>query len=329
MKKIFFILSFLSLLVLFSCKKNDNNNNNQILPPPPPVLSDTLAAGWKKINFIDSSDLVDIFFINNTGFAISSHIFKSSDSGNNWSQLTSPSGLSSYPFANLGMGNEMNAIFVSPTNQLVSTHNAGASFTITTLSTSILTDVFFVDSAVAYAVGKSVWKTTNGGDNWTKLYDFTASTGYNSLCFINEQAGWIIKKEGLYKTINGGMDWQLVNTDTINLGYGGAIFFINSDTGYLSNDYSIEKTVNGGVSWKKVFTCAYSNSVYHDIHFVSESVGYITDGPHIFKTMDGGNTWTKEVALASSSNYLIEMHFTDANHGWACGLKGTILKFSQ
>jgi photosystem II stability/assembly factor-like uncharacterized protein len=329
MKKISFILISL-VTFFFACKKNDINRTTLTppAPPHPPAPTDTLAAGWKRINFIDSSDLVDIFFINNTGFAISSHIFKSSDGGNNWSQLTSPSGVSSYPFANIGIGNEMNAIFVDPMNQLVSTHDAGASFAIKTLPTSILSDVFFVDSTVAYAVGKSVWKTIDGGDNWTKLYDFPASTGYNSLFFESEQKGWIIKKEGVYKTINGGLDWQVVNTDTINLGYGGSIFFLNSDTGYISNNYTIQKTVDGGVSWNKIFSCAYTTNIYHDIHFVSDNVGYITDGPRIFKTIDGGNTWTKEVVLASSSS-LIELHFTDSNHGWACGSKGTILKYSR
>ncbi|MGH2562918.1 MAG: YCF48-related protein [Ginsengibacter sp.] len=327
MKKILFRLTFSCFVLFFSCKKSDNNNPTP--PPPPPVPSDTLATGWKKINFIDSSDLVDIFFINNNGFAISTHIFKSSDGGNNWSQLTSPSGLGPNSFVNIGMGSEMNAIFVSPLNQLVSTHNAGASFTIATLSTSLLTDVFFIDSTIAYAVGKSVWKTIDGGDNWTKLYDFTASAGFNSLFFTNEQTGWVLKQEGVYKTINGGIDWQLVNTGTINLSYGGAIFFLNPDTGYISNQYSIEKTVNAGASWNKVFTCTDTTSVYHDIHFVSENAGYITDGSRIFKTTDGGNTWTKVVALASSSNSLVELHFTDANHGWACGQKGTILKYEQ
>jgi photosystem II stability/assembly factor-like uncharacterized protein len=326
MKKILFILSISSLVLLSSCNK-DNNNPTPPPPPPPHVPSDTLATGWKKINFIDTSNLIDIFFINNTGFAVGSNIYKSSDGGENWSQLTSPSGLSPNSFENIGMGKEMNAVFVNPPNKLVSTHNGGTNFTITTLSTSSLTDVFFVDSTVAYAVGKSVWKTIDGGDNWTKLYDFTASAGYNSLFFTNQQIGWVIKQEGVYKTINGGIDWQIVNTDTINFSYGGAIFFLNSDTGYISNSYFIEKTVNGGASWNKVFTCTYTTSAYHDIHFVSENVGYITDGRCVFKTTNGGNTWTKVVALAS--NNLIELHFTDANHGWACGEKGTILKYSQ
>lgn len=319
MKKILFILSFPSLVLFTSCKKDNNHNT------PSPVASDTLATGWKKINFIKTSDIYDIFFINNTGFAAGSNIYKSSDGGEAWSLLTSASGLSQNSYINIGMGNERNAIFVTNNIPLVVTNNGGASFTTKALPDQSLTDVFFIDSTVAYAAGNSVWKTIDGGGNWIKLYDFTASTRFSTLFFTNEQTGWILNAIGVYKTINGGKDWQLVNTDTISLNDGGVVFFLNSDTGYISNQYSIEKTVDGGVSWNKVFTCNYT--AYHDIHFISESLGYIADGRFIFKTTDGGKTWTKVVALAS--NNIIELHFTDANHGWACGEKGTILKFSQ
>src|SRR5437762_13695845 len=50
----------------------------------PPI--DTLASGWERIPLNYSSDLADIFFINNTVFAIGQTILKSSDGGNTWSQ---------------------------------------------------------------------------------------------------------------------------------------------------------------------------------------------------------------------------------------------------
>lgn len=319
MKNILFILSFLSLILFSSCGKEKVNS-------PAPVAVDTLTTGWKKIKLIDSPDFYDIFFINHTGFAVGSNIYKSSDDGENWTKLMSSSALGSDPILNIGMGSEMNAVFVSP-DQLVSTHNGGASFTTNSLADHSLSDAFFIDSTVAYAVGNSVWKTIDGGDNWKKIYDFTISNGFTSLFFTNEQTGWVLRNDGTYKTINGGISWQRMNTDTINLGQSGAVFFLNSDTGYISNNNSIYKTVNGGASWNNVFTCI--NAAYHDIHFVSENVGYLTDGPYIFKTTDSGNTWTKVVAVPSSTRNLIELHFTDANHGWACGENGTILKFSQ
>jgi photosystem II stability/assembly factor-like uncharacterized protein len=321
MKKLLLILSIPFLLLLASCNKDKNQS------PPSPAASDTLSAGWKKIQIKDSSGLLDIFFINNTGFAVSSNIYKSSDGGDNWTQLTPPTTLGPFGFINIGMGNEKNAIFVSTNHQLIATHNGGESFITNVIPDPSLSDVFFIDSSIAYAAGNSVWKTTDAGDNWLKIYDFVPNSGLNSVSFMNEQTGWILKKAGVYKTINGGTDWQRLSTDTISLDQGGAIFFLNSDTGYFSNNSSIEKTVNGGASWNKVFTFSYTTSAYHDIHFVSESVGYITDGRFVFKTTDGGNTWTRVVALAS--NKLLEVHFTDANHGWACGERGTILKYSQ
>ncbi len=245
------------------------------------LASDTLSTGWKKINFIDTSGIYDIFFINNTGFAVGSGIYKSTDGGDSWSQLTAPTALGSFGLLSIGMGNEKNAIFVSTYHQLIATHNGGESFITNVIPDPSLSDVFFIDSSIAYAVGKSVWKTIDAGDNWIKVYDFAPTTGWNSLSFINEQTGWVIKQEGVYKTINGGIDWQRVNTDTISLYQGGAIFFLNPDTGYISNNYSIYKTVNGGASWNKSFHFRLC-SFYHDIHFVSESVGYITDGTICF-----------------------------------------------
>ena len=319
MKKKLLILSIPFLLLFTSCTKDKNQS------PASPSANDTLSTGWNKIPINDSSDFLDVFFINNTGFTVGPNIYKSSDGGDSWTPLTAVSGSVSSGFLSIGMGNEKNAIFVSTYHQLIATHNGGESFITNIIPDPSLSDVFFIDSSIAYAVGKSVWKTIDAGDNWIKVYDFAPTTGWNSLSFINEQTGWISKQEGVYKTINGGIGWQRVNTDTINLDQGGAIFFLNSDTGYISNNTSIEKTVNAGASWNKVFTCTTSN--YHDIHFVSSNIGYITDGPRIFKTSDGGNNWTKVVALASNS--LVELHFTDANHGWACGAKGAILKFNQ
>jgi photosystem II stability/assembly factor-like uncharacterized protein len=299
------------------------------IPPPP---KDTLASGWEKITLNDSSDLFDIFFIHNTGFAIGTEIHKSSDGGNTWAKLAKPPGVNG--LFNMGMGNERNAIFLGNSNQgqLVSTRDGGISFTISTLPDN-LGDVFFVDSTTAYAAGANIWKTIDAGNNWVKLYSFTSGVHSSSLYFLNAQIGWVFGNHGLYKTVNGGVDWTLITTQLGSISQAEAIFFLNSDTGYISytssvygGEYgSLKRTMDRGVSWTTIFT-AYSR-YYLDIHFVSDRTGYVTNGTRIYKTQDGGNTWTSEVTLVS--NTLIELHLIDTDHGWACGEKGTILKFSQ
>jgi photosystem II stability/assembly factor-like uncharacterized protein len=309
----FLILGIISLPFFFSCKKHNGDSSNN------PV--DTLATGWKKIVLSEPAQLVDIFFVSNTGFTISaSTIFKSVDGGTNWSRIT--------PLApnlqNIGMGSELNAIFISAPSKIISTHNGGTSFDSVTIDDNTLTDVFFVSSSVAYAAGKSIWKTIDGGLNWTKLHEFTATGGYKSLFFLNEQTGWVIRSEGLYRTTNGGVDWQLVITTGFNFSNSGSVFFLNTSNGYIADELSIGKTINGGALWSKVFN---GTPTYHDIHFVTDNVGYVTDGQHIYKTVNGGTTWTTEVALSSS--LILELHFTDVNHGWACGSEGIVLKFNQ
>jgi photosystem II stability/assembly factor-like uncharacterized protein len=316
MKQFFTITSMLVLLLFFfSCKKNNNPGSSN-------TSTDTLATGWKKVVLSEPVDLVDIFFINNTGFTIFLNgIFKSTDGGNNWSRIA-PTVAN---LTNLGMGSELNAVFVSYPNKLISTHNGGINLDTSVVADNFLTDVFFVSSTIVYAAGKSFWKSVDGGYNWTKLYDFTVQDGYKSLYFLNEQVGWVIRAEGLYKTTDGGVNWQLISTPSFNFSNTGNVFFTNSDTGYISDNQFIGKTVNGGASWSIRYNA--QAPTYHDIHFITDNIGYITDGSRIYKTIDGGNTWTKEVSLIAGS--LIELHFTDLNHGWACGSQGTLLKFGQ
>lgn len=306
------IVTVFAVPIFFSCKKNNGGSSNN------PV--DTLATGWKKIFFVDPANLIDIFFVNNTGFTISpTAIYKSVDGGNNWTRLneTAPN------FMNIGMGSETNAAFVVAPNFVISTHDAGTTFDTSILADTHLTDVFFVSSTVAYAAGKGIWKSIDGGINWTKLYTFTTdSTGYKSLYFLSEQTGWVVRKDGLYATFNGGAAWNKVPTTGFDFSNGGNVFFRTSTTGFITDQFSFGKTNSGGASWTKTFT---GTQTYHDIHFVTDNIGYITDGNRIYKTTDGGTSWKTEVFLVERP--MVELHFTDVDHGWACGSDGTVLKF--
>ena len=321
-QNVFFILA-LTLLILFSCKK-DNVPDPGPGPGPVPITpKDTLGTGWKKILFNDSTQsLADIFFVGNTGFCLSSNtVYKSIDAGNTWTGRI----FNGINFINLGMGSDTNAIFIGSNNGVLVTHNGGISYDFNTLADpSSISDVFFVNTSTAYIAGKGIWKTTNGGTNWTKLYEFDIGDGYKSLHFINDQIGWVIKRDGLFKTTNGGVDWQIVNTGGVIIPGFGSVFFPDESHGYISDQLTIASTSNAGSSWTKSYT---GMSTYHDIHFFSANTGYITDSLYILKTIDGGLTWNKEVILPG--RLIIEIHFTDSNHGWACGPNGTILKYEK
>jgi photosystem II stability/assembly factor-like uncharacterized protein len=315
MRIFLFILISLSFI---ACSKNKGNDN-------PPANTDSLSTGWKKITLPAHQGGADVFFINNTtGFvAGGSQISRSTDGGNTWQKVYQ----SNASFVNIAMGSATNAIFVtagSSAFKILVTTNGGNSFDSIAIADNSLTDVFFVSSTVAYAIGQKCWKTTNGGLNWTSTFDFgSATTGYKSLHFINEQTGWCAGTGGIFNTTNGGVNWNPQSASNFVFGLTGNIFFPDANNGYISDDNSVGKSINGGAAWTKAFALG---GGYHDLHFVTATTGYVSDNMYIYKTIDGGSTWTRVVRLASGM--IIELHFTDANHGWAV-FDGYILKLEQ
>lgn len=317
------VLIVITLVLLVACSKNNEGGSGV------PNL-DTLSAGWKKVNLpAGVSGIADIFFINNTtGFlGGGGTISRSTDGGNNWQKLyQSPRSI-----INITMGSANNAIFVTRSqssavtgSRLITTHNGGATFDSVEVADNYITDAFFVSPTTAYAVGTKFWKTTDGGTTWNPLHTFTASTTlFSSIYFLNEQTGWVTVGDNVYKTVNGGANWDPVDIPGFDFTNAASLFFMDANTGFVADHIVFGRTTNG-INWTSVTGLS---SGFHDIHFVSGAVGYVTDFGNLHKTMDGGLSWGKAVSL--SSEIIVETHFTDANHGWACGPTGFILKFEQ
>ncbi|HEV8506933.1 MAG TPA: hypothetical protein VGQ53_16090 [Chitinophagaceae bacterium] len=121
------------------------------------------------------------------------------------------------------------------------------------------------------------------------------------------------------------MDWQPVNTGSeFNFQTSGVVFYVNPNHGFVADEFSVGASVDGGANWNKIYS---GSDSYHDLFFLNDSIGYMTDGHYILKTVDGGITWTKEVSVPGIR--FLELHFRDANHGWACGDNGVILKYEK
>lgn len=69
-------------------------------------------------------------------------------------------------------------------------------------------------SGITAPTGCKIYKTTNGGSTWAKVYD---GTFFKNMTFKDLNTGWAIEGNKIYKTIDGGVSWQVDYTHTQDL----------------------------------------------------------------------------------------------------------------
>ena len=150
----------------------------------------------------------------------------------------------------------------SDTSYIMKTTDGGTSWAIQNLRMEQLNGVQFLDANTGYVVGGlrnstnvSLYKTTNGGTNWTDLNNL-GGIQIIDLAFTSKDTGWVTLSAPLtnvvLKTENGGMNWSQQYGQSGNLG---RIFMLNKDTGWFNTQSAngqLYRTTNGGANWGTV-----------------------------------------------------------------------------
>lgn len=184
-------------------------------------------------------------------------------------------------------------------------------------------DVFFLNENLGWAVkggGGAVFKTTNGGINWTQLpLSNPNNEYYRNIEFLNENVGFLgTLTNNFYKTVDGGNSWQKIQNISP---YPQAICGL--DTVGASTVYGcgawfqpayIIKSTDSGNTWQFIDMSAYAIALV-EILFVNENIGYVSgtdsQGGVILKTYDGGTSWTKIYGSNIPDEYVWKMQIMD------------------
>jgi photosystem II stability/assembly factor-like uncharacterized protein len=182
------------------------------------------------------------------------------------------------------------------------------------------------------ATGGGLWKTTNGGDDWSPVTDGqirSSSVGAIDVCPTNpdvvyigmgevELRGSVIPGDGVYKTTDGGKTWQHMGlADTQMIGRV-RVDPTNCDRVFVAalghtfgpnNDRGVFRSSDGGRTWQKVlFGDSLTGAVDLSIDPSNPQVVYASlwhvfrkpwllfsggDSSGLFKSTDGGTTWTE------------------------------------
>ncbi len=272
-------------------------------------------ANFKKVFILDSL----------TSYVLddSSRIFKTLNGGNNWtlfSEFNSP--INDIHFINQNSG------FITSEFQIGITSNGGVNWSFVSPDNSSpynFIEISFINAQTGYVSALNlttnysyIFKTINGGVNWTWYNTTVDAFEINNMHFLNSQTGWCAgsRFEYLYamKTSNGGVNW----TESYSLNNSlkpNNIYFSDINTGYITSPMKIFKSTNGGVNWSTIITGAAFQSSY----FINGSSFYLADNySRIFKTTNSGSTF--DTLLGKQNSLLLKIQSIDANKLWSNGL---------
>ena len=261
-------------------------------------------SGWNKIFFNNVYGLNLFVKQDNSriyAFGSSKIYFKSTNSGDSWSQI-----------------NYFDSIYTFLDGQFTSLNNG-----------------WLVGYNWDNTVGQ-IFKTTDGGNDWIKQNILSNSYCFTSLCFINENTGWIGTWDvpcKLYKTSNGGINWsekQISASSQVR-----KIKFFDSNNGWLMK-YSantIEVTTNGGENWtsRTISSIPVSNNSFVDLDpqdmnncwALVTGYNFPNSYSYYYRTTNGGINWdlkyTNIYSSQTNSSYFGNVEFQTLNNVFSNG----------
>jgi photosystem II stability/assembly factor-like uncharacterized protein len=184
--------------------------------------------------------------------------------------------------------------------------------------------VAFVDSMLGFVAGTGgeLFRTTDGGTGWSQVSTGDAQN-LNQILMQNSFVGWIAGDSSkILRTINGGLSWSTVVIGD-GFDYNGLTRF-GGDLRAVGGNGSIIQSTNGGSSWVPLDHGSRLSANWIDTPTGSTGIAVGQTGL-ILRTTDAGSTWAGQVSpVPSVSCYGVR--FIDANHGWAVGDNGTIIR---
>ncbi|MFI5134649.1 MAG: YCF48-related protein [Chitinophagales bacterium] len=102
--------------------------------------------------------------------------------------------------------------------EILFTNDGGATWNYSNAKQDFFVAMSFVNSETGYAIGYtgSIWRTDDGGENWTRLRNsntlFQTNWYLNCVAFRDENTGYVAGEKGLFlKTTDGGNHWGKVD----------------------------------------------------------------------------------------------------------------------
>ena len=264
------------------------------------------GVNWSNTNFPMNNynwtflDFADV----NTGWAVgyltapypdANYILKTTDGGQSWVNIDSclTSGrISGFKFVNAQTG-----WLCGVAGSVRKSTNGGLNWFSQSLNSNTgVNQLYFYNDQTGWASASFsndsiIFKTTNGGTNWTQIK--IPVNNHGPLKFFDQNTGYTFggrwNKE-ILKTTNGGLNWYYISSGFF-LG-GSSVYFTDENNGWAAGDWNqYLRTTNGGNDWLPQNIGIPSYQGYSDIYFKDQQTGWLLTEYKILKTTNSGTNW--------------------------------------
>lgn len=198
-------------------------------------------------------------------------------------------------------------------------------------------DIFYIAAAQG-----GVWKTTDGGINWTVLTDNLGSIASGDVAIDPNDpdvlyygtgelnySGDSQYGDGIYKSTNAGVNWLKISTISQTGLYTGKIIVdpSNSNIVYAAGNLGVFKSTNGGINWLNTLTGNFTSLVINpdspDILYAGTGSGQ----SYIYKSTNSGMIWTavSYISTGRRTQLAISQDNPDVIYASIAGTSGALL----
>lgn len=274
------------------------------------IFTNVSFAQWSlKNNGIDVSAnslarAIDATDNNNAVAAFYKHIYKTTDAGENWLDITPPNASG---FVDVSEINESNIWVVTEAGKILYYSGAGGwteqfydnsktSFMNYIRMFDVNNGIAMGDPASGYSGATLFLKTTNGGKDWnqinTNMIGGTSGNSWGQVDFLNMNNGYFSAEFpqnnstwGTYFTSDGGINWSPTGVEQVNV-----LKFYDKNIGLLAAfSKNIFRTSTGLATYE---TVPITNPISSDIEFFpgSSSQVLLLSYDDLYYSTDGGKT---------------------------------------
>ncbi|SCW50072.1 YCF48-related protein [Mucilaginibacter sp. NFR10] len=304
-------------------KTEDGGNTWFPLTWPP---SPQYASGFTNMYF--ASDSVGYVVTNSNAYNPSS-IFKTTDGGHSWNQLSYTNYESN--FYGVWFTDKNTGFICGSSGTLVRTTDGGNTWQAISVSavgsSTAFSNITFVSAKVGYMTSNSgdVLQTTDGGNTWARSGVLQSDGIVDRIYFRDSNNGYALagfNSAYLYVTADGGHTWTMQTVG--QAGVFTALAFDNKGTnlclvghadglGATAQQGSVIYTGSGKGTW--VQQSYIGNSTYVAGNLFANGTGYVF-GSTSLKTTDGGTTWKPMNISIPYGDYLTTGVFLNADTGF-------------